>query len=111
MLTGASAGLAAEPTLGAGVFGALQLALSKGYLERAGAAPQGAGAAKHLLTARHYSIEDKTYGYVAFGTHSWPRSSTFCYLNGPYVPSQCEDVCHARDFRRVLAHSRDAKMR
>ncbi|KAF9411698.1 hypothetical protein HW555_009564 [Spodoptera exigua] len=62
LAAGSCVGLEAEPRLGAGVWGALQLALSKGYLERAGAAPQPASAAKHLLTARHYSIEDKTYG-------------------------------------------------
>ncbi|CAH1646858.1 unnamed protein product [Spodoptera littoralis] len=62
LAAGSHVGLEAEPRLGAGVWGALQLALSKGYLERAGAAPQPASAAKHLLTARHYSIEDKTYG-------------------------------------------------
>ena len=64
LAAGACVGLEAEPSLGAGVWGALQLALSKGYLERAGIAPQTNSAAKHLLTARHYSIEDKTYGYV-----------------------------------------------
>ncbi|XP_026314104.1 U4/U6.U5 tri-snRNP-associated protein 1 isoform X2 [Hyposmocoma kahamanoa] len=58
----ASAGLDAEPRLGAGVAGALQLALSKGYLERAGAAPAPRSAHLHLLAAKHYSIEDKTYG-------------------------------------------------
>lgn len=58
----AGAGLDAEPRLGAGVAGALQLALSKGYLERAGAAPAPRSAHLHLLAAKHYSIEDKTYG-------------------------------------------------
>ncbi|KAJ8731036.1 hypothetical protein PYW08_002449 [Mythimna loreyi] len=62
LAAGSCVGLEAEPSLGAGVWGALQLALSKGYLERAGVAPQTNSAAKHLLTARHYSIEDKTYG-------------------------------------------------
>ncbi|XP_063893731.1 U4/U6.U5 tri-snRNP-associated protein 1 isoform X1 [Helicoverpa armigera] len=62
LAAGSCVGLEAEPSLGAGVWGALQLALSKGYLERAGAAPMPSSAAKHLLTARHYSIEDKTYG-------------------------------------------------
>ncbi|XP_026733023.1 U4/U6.U5 tri-snRNP-associated protein 1 [Trichoplusia ni] len=62
LAAGSCVGLAAEPSLGAGVWGALQLALSKGYLERAGAAPMPHSAARHLLTARHYSIEDKTYG-------------------------------------------------
>lgn len=57
---GSGAGaLAGEPALGAGVAGALRLALSKGYLQRAGAAP--APPAAHSLAARHYSIEDKTY--------------------------------------------------
>lgn len=55
-------GLQAEPALGAGVWGALQLALSKGYLERAGAAPAPPSARSALLTARHYSIEDKALG-------------------------------------------------
>lgn len=58
---GAAAGLAAEPALGAGVAGALRLALSKGYLERAGAAPAPRPRAT-ALTAHHYSIEDKSYG-------------------------------------------------
>ncbi|CAH0581080.1 unnamed protein product [Chrysodeixis includens] len=62
LAAGSCVGLAAEPSLGAGVWGALQLALSKGYLERAGAAPMPHSAARHLLAARHYSIEDKTYG-------------------------------------------------
>lgn len=61
----APAALGAEPRLGAGVAGALQLALSKGYLERPGAAPAPRSQHLHLLQARHYSIEDKTYaGWV-----------------------------------------------
>lgn len=59
---GSCVGLQAEPALGAGVWGALQLALSKGYLERAGAAPAPPSARSALLTARHYSIEDKALG-------------------------------------------------
>ncbi|XP_075974357.1 U4/U6.U5 tri-snRNP-associated protein 1 [Anticarsia gemmatalis] len=62
LAAGSCVGLEAEPSLGAGVWGALQLALSKGYLERAGNAPAPPSAHRHLLTARHYSIEDKTYG-------------------------------------------------
>ncbi|CAG4966961.1 unnamed protein product [Colias eurytheme] len=62
LVDGSSVGLAAEPALGAGVAGALQLALSKGYLEK-NAAPAAAPRAAHaLLHAKHYSIEDKTYG-------------------------------------------------
>ncbi|XP_063362502.1 U4/U6.U5 tri-snRNP-associated protein 1 [Cydia amplana] len=61
-LLAGGAALAAEPALGPGVAGALQLALSKGYLERAGAQPQPRSALAHLLQARHYSIEDKTQG-------------------------------------------------
>ncbi|XP_047986208.1 U4/U6.U5 tri-snRNP-associated protein 1 [Leguminivora glycinivorella] len=61
-LLAGSAALAAEPALGHGVAGALQLALSKGYLERAGPAPAPRSALAHLLQARHYSIEDKTQG-------------------------------------------------
>ncbi|XP_052739540.1 U4/U6.U5 tri-snRNP-associated protein 1 isoform X2 [Bicyclus anynana] len=53
------AGLEAEPALGAGVAGALRLALSKGYLERAGAPPRPARAPPAL--AAHYSIEDKAH--------------------------------------------------
>ncbi|CAG9578084.1 unnamed protein product [Danaus chrysippus] len=58
------AGLEAEPALGAGVAGALRLALSKGYLERDGAlpAPRPARSSLAALAALHYSIEDKTYG-------------------------------------------------
>ncbi|XP_026501341.2 U4/U6.U5 tri-snRNP-associated protein 1 [Vanessa tameamea] len=59
---GAAGGLEAEPALGAGVAGALRLALSKGYLERAGAAPAPRPRTAAALTAHHYSIEDKTYG-------------------------------------------------
>ncbi|OWR49232.1 U4/U6.U5 tri-snRNP-associated protein 1 [Danaus plexippus] len=58
------AGLEAEPALGAGVAGALRLALSKGYLERDGAlpAPRPTRSSLAALAALHYSIEDKTYG-------------------------------------------------
>ncbi|CAK1549286.1 unnamed protein product [Leptosia nina] len=62
LVAGSSVGLEAEPALGAGVAGALQLALSKGYLERAGAAPAPRSHLHHLLNAHNYSIEDKTYG-------------------------------------------------
>lgn len=62
LAAGSSVGLDAEPCLGAGVAGALQLALSKGYLERAGAAPAPRSNHLHLLAAKHYSIEDKSYG-------------------------------------------------
>lgn len=57
-----ASGLEAEPPLGVGVAGALRLALSKGYLERAGGAPQPRSSLLHLLQAKHYSIEDKSYG-------------------------------------------------
>ncbi|XP_045485427.1 U4/U6.U5 tri-snRNP-associated protein 1 [Pieris rapae] len=62
LVAGSSVGLGAEPALGTGVAGALQVALSKGYLERAGAAPAPRSRLNHLLQAHHYSIEDKTYG-------------------------------------------------
>ncbi|CAH0714097.1 unnamed protein product, partial [Brenthis ino] len=58
---GATAGLEAEPALGAGVAGALRLALSKGYLERAGAAPAPRAPRAAPALAAHYSIEDKSY--------------------------------------------------
>ncbi|CAG4986771.1 unnamed protein product [Colias eurytheme] len=62
LVDGSSVGLAAEPALGAGVAGALQLALSKGYLEK-NVAPAAAPRAAHaLLHAKHYSLEDKIYG-------------------------------------------------
>ncbi|XP_063395589.1 U4/U6.U5 tri-snRNP-associated protein 1 [Cydia fagiglandana] len=61
-LLAGGAALAAEPALGHGVAGALQLALSKGYLERAGPQPAPRAALTHLLQARHYTIEDKTQG-------------------------------------------------
>ncbi|XP_034826911.1 U4/U6.U5 tri-snRNP-associated protein 1 [Maniola hyperantus] len=60
LAAGSSAGLEAEPALGAGVAGALRLALSKGYLERAGAPPRPARPPPAL--SANYSIEDKTYG-------------------------------------------------
>lgn len=60
-LARAAAGLDAEPALGAGVAGALRLALSKGYLERAGAAPAPARPARLAALAAHYSIEDKAH--------------------------------------------------
>lgn len=60
MCAGSSAGLEAEPALGAGVAGALRLALSKGYLERAGAPPRPARPPPAL--SANYSIEDKSYG-------------------------------------------------
>lgn len=57
---GAAAGLAAEPALGAGVAGALRLALSKGYLERAGGGGgAGPARARPAVLAAHYSIDDK----------------------------------------------------
>ncbi|KOB67242.1 U4/U6.U5 tri-snRNP-associated protein 1 [Operophtera brumata] len=59
---GGEGALGAEPRLGAGVAGALQLALSKGYLEKAGTQPAPKSQHLHLLAARNYSIEDKTYG-------------------------------------------------
>ncbi|GBP62117.1 hypothetical protein EVAR_46086_1 [Eumeta japonica] len=63
-ITATSSGaLEAEPSLGAGVAGALQLAISKGYLDRrTTSAASRASTHSHILTARHYSIEDKTYG-------------------------------------------------
>ncbi|XP_050669681.1 U4/U6.U5 tri-snRNP-associated protein 1 [Leptidea sinapis] len=61
LVAGSSVGLEAEPALGAGVAGALQLALSKGYLERAGSsAPRPSR--QHPLAAAHYSIDDKQHG-------------------------------------------------
>lgn len=59
---GSSVALDAEPALGCGVAGALQLALSKGYLERAPAAPAPRAAPRAALHAAHYSIEDKSVG-------------------------------------------------
>lgn len=53
--------MAAEPAVGAGLAGALRLALSKGYLEKgreARAAPSGLS----HLRAHHYSIDDKAHG-------------------------------------------------
>ncbi|CAH2075876.1 unnamed protein product, partial [Iphiclides podalirius] len=61
LAAGSSVALDAEPALGGGVAGALQLALSKGYLERAGGAP-APRPPPHQLAARHYSIEDKSHG-------------------------------------------------
>ncbi|CAG9113682.1 unnamed protein product [Plutella xylostella] len=59
---GSSVALDAEPALGCGVAGALQLALSKGYLERAPAAPAPRAAPRAALHAASYSIEDKSIG-------------------------------------------------
>ncbi|CAH0750020.1 unnamed protein product [Diatraea saccharalis] len=65
---GPVSGLEAEPALGAGVAGALRLALSKGYLERAPNLPPPRPHHHHLLHAAHYSIEDKAAPYVVHDT-------------------------------------------
>lgn len=65
-----SAVLDVEPSLGTGVGGALQLALSKGYLEKQGGVNNNTkNSAAHLLAARHYSIEDKS-SYTEDDKHS-----------------------------------------
>ncbi|EZA53434.1 U4/U6.U5 tri-snRNP-associated protein [Ooceraea biroi] len=53
--------LDAEPSLGQGVGGALQLAMSKGYLQKEDSNRPSASRFAHLQ-AQNYSIEDKTYG-------------------------------------------------
>ncbi|KAL0116602.1 hypothetical protein PUN28_009915 [Cardiocondyla obscurior] len=53
--------LDAEPSLGHGVGGALQLAMSKGYLQKEDSNRPSASRFAHLQ-AQNYSIEDKTYG-------------------------------------------------
>ena len=50
-----------EPDLGAGVAGALRLAVSKGYLEKETGKRPSASRFAHLQ-AQNYSIEDKAYG-------------------------------------------------
>ncbi|KAI5633167.1 SART-1 family domain-containing protein [Phthorimaea operculella] len=94
-------GLAAEPALGRGVAGALQLALSKGYLERAGATPQPRGVPNHLLTARNYSIEDKNYGGEddKYGN----KLLIFLCLKLDYVDDDGRPLCPKEAFR-YLSH-------
>ncbi|XP_063822332.1 U4/U6.U5 tri-snRNP-associated protein 1-like [Ostrinia nubilalis] len=111
---GASVGLEAEPALGAGVAGALRLALSKGYLERAGPAPP-ARAPHHLLAARHYSIEDKAlgeddkYGRRERGGHSGPlqdfreKSNFRPNIKLEYVDDDGRPLCPKEAFR-YLSH-------
>ena len=53
--------LDAEPDLGAGVAGALRLAMSKGYLEKETTNRPSAARFSHLQ-AQNYSIEDKAHG-------------------------------------------------
>lgn len=56
--------LDAEPDVGAGVAGALRLAVSKGYLEKETASRPSASRFSHLA-AQNYSIDDKAHqGYV-----------------------------------------------
>lgn len=52
--------LDAEPDLGAGVGGALRLAISKGYLEKETNKRPSASRFAHLQ-AQNYSIEDKAH--------------------------------------------------
>ena len=52
-----------EPLVGSGVAAALKLAMSKGYLEKETLKRTSTSRFKHL-EAQHYSIEDKTHGYV-----------------------------------------------
>ncbi|CAB3224039.1 unnamed protein product [Arctia plantaginis] len=115
LAAGSCVGLEAEPALGCGVWGALQLALSKGYLERAGAAPAPPSARSALLTARHYSIEDKTYGEDdkygrrERGGHSGPlqdfreKSSFRPNIKLEYVDDDGRPLCPKEAFR-YLSH-------
>lgn len=50
-----------EPDVGSGVGAALKLAMSKGYLDKEENNRPSNSKFAHLQ-ARHYSIEDKTYG-------------------------------------------------
>jgi U4/U6.U5 tri-snRNP-associated protein 1 len=49
-----------EPDVGAGVAGALRLAVSKGYLEKE-TSNRPSASRMHHLQAQNYSIEDKTH--------------------------------------------------
>lgn len=60
-ITQEAAILDAEPSLGEGVGGALQLAMSKGYLQIEDSNRPSASRFAHLQ-AQNYSIEDKSYG-------------------------------------------------
>lgn len=116
LAAGSGVGLEAEPALGAGVAGALQLALSKGYLERAGAAPAPRSHLAHLLAARHYSIEDKAlggeddkYGRRERGGHSGPlqefreKSNFRPNIKLEYVDDDGRPLCPKEAFR-YLSH-------
>ncbi|XP_059049585.1 U4/U6.U5 tri-snRNP-associated protein 1 [Achroia grisella] len=116
LAAGSVVGLEAEPALGAGVAGALQLALSKGYLERAGAAPAPRSQLAHLLAARHYSIEDKAlggeddkYGRRERGGHSGPlqdfreKSNFRPNIKLEYVDDEGRPLCPKEAFR-YLSH-------
>ncbi|KAL0830975.1 hypothetical protein ABMA28_001863 [Loxostege sticticalis] len=113
---GSSVGLEAEPALGAGVAGALRLALSKGYLERAGPAPHARPHHHHLLAARHYSIEDKAlggeddkYGRRERGGHSGPlqefreKSNFRPNIKLEYADDDGRPLCPKEAFR-YLSH-------
>ncbi|XP_013181016.1 PREDICTED: U4/U6.U5 tri-snRNP-associated protein 1 [Papilio xuthus] len=115
LAAGSSVALDAEPALGGGVAGALQLALSKGYLEKAGAAP-APRTAPHQLAARHYSIEDKShageddkYGRRERGGHSGPlqefreRSGFRPHVKLEYVDDEGRPLCPKEAFR-YLSH-------
>ncbi|CAG4961668.1 unnamed protein product [Parnassius apollo] len=114
LAAGSSVALDAEPALGGGVAGALQLALSKGYLERAGTAP-APRPAPHQLAARHYSIEDKShtgeddkYGRRERG-HSGPlqefreKSGFRPHVKLEYVDDDGRPLCPKEAFR-YLSH-------
>lgn len=115
LAAGSCVGLEAEPSLGAGVWGALQLALSKGYLERTGNAPVPPSVHRHLLAARHYSIEDKTYGEDdkygrrERGGHSGPlqdfreKSNFRPNIKLEYVDDDGRPLCPKEAFR-YLSH-------
>ncbi|XP_068632741.1 U4/U6.U5 tri-snRNP-associated protein 1 [Battus philenor] len=115
LAAGSSVALDAEPALGGGVAGALQLALSKGYLEKAGAAP-APRTAPHQLAARHYSIEDKNhageddkYGRRERGSHSGPlqefreRTGFRPHVKLEYVDDEGRPLCPKEAFR-YLSH-------
>ncbi|XP_045534485.1 U4/U6.U5 tri-snRNP-associated protein 1 [Papilio machaon] len=115
LAAGSSVALDAEPALGGGVAGALQLALSKGYLEKAGAAP-APRTAPHQLAARHYSIEDKShageddkYGRRERGGHSGPlqefreRAGFRPHVKLEYVDDEGRPLCPKEAFR-YLSH-------
>ncbi|XP_041987763.1 U4/U6.U5 tri-snRNP-associated protein 1 isoform X2 [Aricia agestis] len=120
LVAGAGAGgaLEAEPSLGAGVAGALRLACSKGYLEKAGAAPapRATRSTLQLLAARHYCIEDKShsteddkYGRRERGHHSGPlsefreKSNFRPNIKLEYVDDDGRPLCPKEAFR-YLSH-------